>query len=334
MDERLDPTESILMPRSDVGHSFYSSESLIRVTKEQVDAAANAIHGHASTLVRDLVSGEEKLQNEISNHYLEGLKYGMAQSDGSISSNYWRYMTNRHVLGLCCASRQNPINKRNNLCLMWNSLSLTFLLSSIFYALPKTNSFIRGGIIAVIMGPYSALMYSVAACQPFHRHNRCVRSAHQCGCAMLALFSALGALFVAAAVIIIVHSGEDIVIVATTFLISMLFEQLMPFYLGVFNWIFVSWKGFLCCPQCACACLGLRCKSTRFMPLLGLWPIRLVLNAYYLGESTYEEDKEIFKQKYPGRIAIDDVSREAPVDNSLLTSSSFAANSRTSAITV
>ena len=89
--------EPCLMPKSDVDPSLFSPTGSMRsVTREQVDATASALHAGASTLARDLVSGETQLQNQISNHYLSGLKYGMVGSDGSIGSNYIRYMANNH----------------------------------------------------------------------------------------------------------------------------------------------------------------------------------------------------------------------------------------------
>lgn len=302
---------------------------------DAVTEAATGLQDHINVVAKDMVSGEDLVRNQISNHYLDGLKYGMEGSNGSCLSNYFRYMRNNHdILGICFASKSNPMSKRNKFFMVWNTLTLTFLLSTIFTEMDLTDNFLEALIVALIIVPYSFILFHVAACQICHRQNCCVKWAHRCGCATLLMFSLLSLFYLIGAIIILVHTKSDYRDLIITFGASLLLEQFMPFFLGIFNWIFVSWKGFLCLPQCGCSCLGMRCVSVRFFPLLGLFPIRIVLNAYYLGESTYAEDRDIFKEKYPGRIAIDDVPKDA-MDNSVLTSS-FSNNSysRNSAITV
>lgn len=89
------------------------------------------------------------------------------------------------------------------------------------------------------------------------------------------------------------------------FMVSLLLDALMPFYLGVLNWALPSWEGVLCCPQIRFNWCGYNKITPKWYPLLGCWAIKLALKAISLGESTYDEDKEKFLKLYPDRIAID-----------------------------
>ena len=302
------------------------------VANEHLDA----LHEQATMLAKDLVSGEEELQNEISNHYLSGLKYGMEGSAGSCCSNYVRYMSNHHpILGTCCASKRNPMSRRNHIFMLWNILSITFLLSCSIYILPDLGPWFEALYVAAIVAPYSFILHNLAVCSVCHKYNVCVKWSHRFGCGMLSILSILGVFYVIGAVLILFETGENIPRVMTTFLLSVLLEQLMPFYFGCFNWVLLSWRGCFCFPLCGFTCRGQRCESIRFCPLLGFLPVRLLLNAYYMGESTYEEDKTIFQEKYPGRIAIDwtPIDR-SPQRNNALNSSYSNSQSRSSAVTV
>ncbi len=57
----------------------------------------------------DLIESLPQIEADIANHYIGGLKYGMAGSDGSCTSNYIWYMTNNHdVLSIFFADQRNP----------------------------------------------------------------------------------------------------------------------------------------------------------------------------------------------------------------------------------
>lgn len=45
--------------------------------------------------------------------------------------------------------------------------------------------------------------------------------------------------------------------------------------------------------------------------LLTFFPIRKILNLHQLAENTFDDDKKLFQEQYPGRIAIDDVKNNA-----------------------
>lgn len=279
-------------------------QRLAEVSKDS--AAVNAAREAVLLATRDLVSGEETLRNEISNHYLDGLKYGMAGSDGSIFSNYVRYMRNNHdALGICCADEGNPMNRTRKLLFLWNTVSLTFLLSCLLELAQIGSSLAEGLIVAVIVAPYSFVIYNTASCRLCHRKNVCVKWSHRLGSILLAFFSVSCFVYVGGGVAILVLSHQNYQRMILTFITSLLLEQLMPFYFGILNWVFLSWKGFLFCPQCGCTCCGRRFTSKRFCPILGCFPISMILNAFHMGESTYYEDKLEFQEKYPGRIAID-----------------------------
>jgi hypothetical protein len=59
-----------------------------------------------------------------------------------------------------------------------------------------------------------------------------------------------------------------------------------------------SWEGVLCFPQC-------NKDSKQMFGLLSRFPCNLVIGLFGLGESTYEDDKKEFQEKYPGYISID-----------------------------
>ena len=53
--------------------------------------------------------------------------------------------------------------------------------------------------------------------------------------------------------------------------------------------------------QYMCACPS----KYSFCSLLTFFPIQYVLNLYNLAENTYYDDKKLFEEQYPDRIAVD-----------------------------
>jgi hypothetical protein len=120
------------------------------------------------------------------------------------------------------------------------------------------------------------------------------------------------------------------------FVLSLVFDQVIPLLTGSLNWLFYSWSGCLCCPVCRCYCprslycfLCCLCKADddsdsdyehetnqmlcicptkySYWSILTFFPCRKFLNIYHLAENTFEDDKKLFQEQYPGRVAVDDV---------------------------
>jgi hypothetical protein len=283
-----------------------SKEAILNVDVVEVAVLAkDAAKGAAVAVVNDLTSGEEKQTNEVANHYLDKMKYGLAESDGTKLSNYYRYHRNHHeYLSLCFADKRNPYNRTSRLFILWNTLSLQFCLACLF---SKSLRFdvLESIYIALIMVPYSALINSLASCGYFRRKNTCIKWSRRVGFAILGLLSLVAAGYLTIGLLYVAQNDINARRLFQNFFVSLFMDSLMPFYFGVLNWILPSWQGVLCCPQVHINCFGYNKTTPRWYPLLGYWPIKVALKAVFLDESTYEEDKEKFLQLYPDRIAID-----------------------------
>jgi hypothetical protein len=96
-----------------------SAEKLITETKSQLIALkaltteatldlTNKTIEYVKDSATNLVRGLEISESEIANHYLDGQKYGLAGSDGSCWSNYFRYyQSTRAVVYLLCRSKKS-----------------------------------------------------------------------------------------------------------------------------------------------------------------------------------------------------------------------------------
>lgn len=197
-------------------------------------------------------------------------------------------------------------------------------------------------LISLTLTPYSMLLNALATCALCHRKNTCVKAAHKCGSFLLAVFfvCSLGLIVTGLVLVILCNKGADFChdgtkryVVIENFFLSLFMDALYPLILGKANFCVYSWSGVLCCPIVACHCpksissfIAPCCKEESkkvgdetedelflckfpskysYLSMLTFFPIRFVLNMYYLAESTYEDDKVSFQSQYPDRIAID-----------------------------
>lgn len=189
---------------------------------------------------------------------------------------------------------------------VWSKASVSFFLLALFATRYTINNMVQIIVTVVIMVPLGLLLDALAKCDMCHRSNLCVNASRTCGGGILTLIGLVCILFAAAGVYLIEKAPIPLRGFLTNFAITLALEELQPLYMGIWNWLLLSWKGFLCFPQCRCC--GRTIPSQSVVPLLGLFPIKFLLNLYEMGESTYYEDKNIFLEKYPNRKAIDDVS--------------------------
>ena len=250
------------------------------------------------------------------------------------------------------STKKRAISFWNKACLAF-LLSIAFVA----YNDPKNfaGEMLESLIIACIMTPYGHLLDFLAQCTYCHRENVCIKTARFCGSFALSLFFALSFVNIVGGIVIL-FCHEDGACSASqarsmsgflvSFVFSLIFEQVLPLLTGSFNWIFYSWNGCLCCPVCKCYCSSfwgclLCCLCTEepngadsdssksnnvvcvcpikysYCSLLTCFPIRKVLNVYNLAENTYDDDKKLFQEKYPGRVSIDDVSNVMQSDDDM-----------------
>jgi len=312
---------------NDVNSSYEINENTIKTTEQVINVLQTATID-ASTIVSDLIlKGREKNDYEIAESYLEKKKYGLEGSDGSFRLNYAVYVNNHHQLvSLCCASKKNPFSRLRRLLSLINKISFALLLAIAVNVLTSkhqrnefsSRTFISVSfIISLIIGAYGFLLENIATCYICNKTNICVNPMR--GCSMFVLV-ALAVPSIAAcgiSIYILINYPTDHIFVVQTVL-SVLLDFLSFFYLGIINWMLVSWRGCLCLPMFpyyCCCCTKSKDDNTdivvegfppRFLPLLGCWPCRFALNLCHLGERTYLEDKVEFGMKYPGRVAVDD----------------------------
>jgi hypothetical protein len=250
----------------------------------------------------EFTGGLDAMDKDIATHYLDKMKYGVAGSDGTWSSNYWRYMCNTHpILSIFLADKRNLArSKMNNFLVFFNKTALSFLLSVVL-ALTTSSSYQQIGITVIITVPFGLLVDGLATCEPCHRRNRCVKWSHILGSCMLwFLFPFAVGMFLAGSLVLDAVNAPNI---AGNFVLSVALDQLMPFYLGIFNWLVVDWEGFLVFPTINVC--GHLFPPKKIFPILGLFPVRMALGTYCLCEKTYEQYRVEFMTKFPYRIAVD-----------------------------
>lgn len=166
-----------------------------------------------------------------------------------------------------------------------------------------------GWIVSIIIGPYGIILYEIAACSFLTRKNCCVIGFKWYGLFILTML-AIGSIGFIIGGALLANYVLDGGIFAATFFLAIAFDYLAYFYFGIWNWVFVSWEGFLCLPSLPNGtekgCPG------RFCPLLTHFPISFILGLYGMGGNTYLEDKKAFEEKFPGRITVDQLPVSTP----------------------
>lgn len=258
----------------------------------------------------EIVGGLSEKEKEIVCHYLNGLKYGMPGSDGTMWSNYVCFMSNNNeFLSIFLADKLNPYTGVNRFLKLWSTCTLYIFLSAVFILLPEFEnaSLVQGGSIALLLAPYTYIIDQCATCNVFHRANCCIRCSHVIGNVLIYCSVIAGCVYMIGGMYILYNKKVNMGRYFATLFISLLLAKLMPFYFGIWNWIVVSWEGFLFLPILRWGCNGKYVDfPMRWYPLLSCIGIQMVLNMYELGYSSYEDDKAIFQKKYPKRISIDD----------------------------
>jgi hypothetical protein len=176
--------------------------------------------------------------------------------------------------------------------------------------LESTNkAFVMSLVVYAILAPYTLLITQLAKCESAYREGRsgCCYECEKCSSMFCLLFlSILSVIFIIVGVLFSYYLLDTMSFVQS-FWIANIIDYLAFFMLGISNWMLLSWEGFLVIPQFP-MCGGF---PPRFMPLLGIYPIKLFLNSYYLGESTYLEDKKKFEEQYSGKKSIDEVASKS-----------------------
>jgi hypothetical protein len=294
---------------------------------------------HSSTL------GSSNREEEIHHLFLDKYKYGLPGTDGSRYSNYIEYINNHHPwIALLYADSRNPFSKRRRFTLVLSKLGLiTFLCAFtsssasdgyFFHAKSTGTLFVASLLTALCSLLWGTLVEYVARC-PCHTAkgsfvdvNGQFERMFMVGASIF-----LGAMIVAAVVLITEKLSVDNFYFPAIFIFAVAFDFGAFFYLGFINWVVVSWEGILCCPMCPAWYDGDSggCFDGLVMcPLLSNPLVEFFLNPFYLAERTYLEDRARFRDEYPGRVCIDDYKDDggtkvasiqlSDVDPSLLTS--------------
>jgi hypothetical protein len=259
----------------------YTTQAMTQIQDTSITVANKTITKIQETTT-SMISGLEISESEIANHYLDGSKYGIAGTNGTCCSNYFKYYLNQHeLISICCADHRNPYNKVNHLLSFWSKTTLSFLLFAVFVYV-HFKSIFEFLIVLMIMSPYGYFIDAMATCSVFYRYNYCVKCCSGVGLSILILTAFLNLISIVAGVYILVKTKPDATHFITQFLLSIVFDQIQPLYLGIFNWILHSWEGCLCLPQISC-CGSYPCPP-RFCPLLSIFPIKFILNMYSLGK--------------------------------------------------
>lgn len=301
-------------------------KSAERIAKEyeklpgHMKTSAEATAVLARKIVDKALAGRERREAEIVAHYLSGSKYGMAGSNGSVVSNYIRHTLNNHeFLSLFFADKRNAFDKRRRFLVLFSKLSLTYLLSAaillegngdddrINIDLPINISG-QSFLLSLLLIPYGSMLTGLAECRFCNENNVCVCAAVTTGYCILVTIALVSLLYIGIAIVITQHISDGDKF-AELFFYAIMFDYLSYFYYGITNWILRSWRGFLIIPIFPCG------FPPQFLPILGIWPIPWIMQLYYLGESTYHEDKVDFINQYPGRKAIDDFPAEYYLPN-------------------
>ena len=288
---------------------------------DRLSAAKRDATSLASSLRVVAVAGRTPLDAEIANHYIDGLKYGVAGSDGSFWSNYYYHTINNHeLLSLFFADKRNPYNKPRRLFVIFSKISLSLLLSALFglihkndldssyntseYFVPSIPQFSDSFIISLILCPYGYILDKIATCWIFNRANCCtgINAASMLGYCTLFTIALVSIFYLIAGILVIVYELHNEHYLKV-FVISNLLDYLSYFYYGLWNWYLISWEGFLCIPILPwCRKQGI---PGRFYPIYAWWIVQKFLQMYNLCESTYTEDKLSFQERFPERIAVD-----------------------------
>lgn len=275
------------------------------LAKDTVKVAAITANITAQA-VRTIVGGRTELDAQIANHYLDGMKYGLAGSDGSFWSNYKRYTLNNHeLLSLFFADKRNPLDKKRRFLILFNKWSLSLLLAAAFLVSWSGDSFTQAFVISIVMGPYGLILNQLGACTICTKTNACVNISSTLGFMALLCFSLLSVMYVVAAALILHYniSEHQTSAFLQSFFFANIFDSLSFFYFGILNWVLVSWNGWLILP------IFFQYNGRNFppqlCPLLGIPPLSLLLGLFDLGGTTYGEDKAAFEKAYPGRICVD-----------------------------
>lgn len=128
--------------------------------------------------------------------------------------------------------------------------------------------------------------------------NVCVTPTKWLGLLMLWITALTCITYFILAVLIICYVLENTNFLST-FFISLGFNYASYFYFGIWNWLLHSWEGLLFIP------MFIKNFPPKYLPLLGRFPLSLILSLLDMGGPTYVEDKAEFELKYPDRIAID-----------------------------
>lgn len=294
--------------------------SASKSAKTHVIAATTA----AAALAR---AGRNAQDAEIANHYNSGCKYGLAGSNGSFWSNYYRHSLNNHdVLSLFFADKRNPFNRPRRWFVFFSKLSLSMCLAAAFSLLHQSSSnyyasvpfsvkFWDSFIISLILCPYGYILKHIASCTLCTRANCCIRLTSSLGYCTLFTIALVSCIFLGVGIYIAIQYLETNVFIEL-FFYSVLLDYASYFYYGVWNWYLLSWNGFLCIPIFPVN--GEAGFPGRFFPIYAFWPLKKVLQTFGLCFPTYAEEKKEFQEKFPGRTAIDDpiVVDEASFANS------------------
>jgi hypothetical protein len=236
----------------------------------------------------------------LNHFYLEELKYGYPGTDGTTLSNYIAYARNNHeLLAIFYSDPHNPYKRYRRMLVHINDLSLQlFLAAAIAVSGADMGFFGEGLLVAIISGPYISLLKEAATCSLCTKENCCLSLAHGCGDCVLFFCVLFSLIYIAIAAILAISQSYFY----ASFFISVITRYLLFFVAGISNWILVSWGGVCCIPQ-------MRTKEgvwpkEKTCAIWTFWPIRWFMNTLYLCESTYEEDKKAFQEKYPGKVCI------------------------------
>ena len=185
--------------------------------------------------MKDLKAGLDQQEKEISNHYLDHMRYGLAGSDGSCLSNYIKYHQNNHeLLGICYADPRNPYNKRNRFLSFFSKVSLSFLLFAIFSEI-NYPYYLEVIIVVAILSPYGYFIDAISTCSFFYRHNFLVKTFHSLGCFILFLIFILNIFNLILGIVLLFYYKPTSIAILGQFLLSILFDQLKPLYFDIFN---------------------------------------------------------------------------------------------------
>jgi hypothetical protein len=285
---------------------------------DKITKAAKTAAGEAAALTAAVaasaVGGRSLRDAEVAYHYNSGLKFGVAGSDGTFWSNYYRHTCNNHeLLSLFMADKRNPYDRTRRWFVVFSKLSLSLLLAAAFSSLhadrynspgisvPLDIQFGDSFIISLILCPYGYILNNIASCRPCTRANCCVRLVTSLSYCTLLIIASISTLFLIGGILIAVYILQTQTFLRV-FIFSLLLDYASYFYYGIWNWYLISWEGFLCIPVFP---MGEHGFPGRFLPVYAFWPLKKLLELYGLCKSTYVQDRAAFQKQFPGRVAVD-----------------------------